>query len=158
MRDHSQAELTTFGRGNHRIELELDLDRVGLFRDAKQTRQPQHVSVYWQPWLAKRDRAHDVGRLATDTSECHQILHGLGNLSPVMINKLTRTFDDALSLVPEQPKRTDQNLNFFWVGNRQRLCVREAGKQAWSHLVDTNIGGLSRQDRRDQKLKRVFVS
>ena len=60
---------------DHRVELELDLDRIGLGRQPQAGRQPQHVGVDGQAGLAHGHAAHHVAGLAAHAREGDEVGH-----------------------------------------------------------------------------------
>ena len=59
--------------GRYAVELVLDLDRVGVFGQPEPARQPADVGVDGKAREVERHAAHDVGRLAPNSGQRHEV-------------------------------------------------------------------------------------
>ena len=158
MENEPEAEPTPAGGRQEAAEIALDLHRIILGGEPETTRQPSDVSVDRKAGEIERNRANHVGGLTPDSGEGHEVLDGLRHLALEPILERNRHRNEVLCLGPEKASRSD---DLFHHG---RISNREVGR-AWKpldhlghHHVDTYIGALSGEDRRDEELERVVVA
>ena len=84
MKNHAQAELAAFCRGDEGVELVLDFDRIPTFGggeplgEAESLGAAQHVGVDGEPGQVEVHAADHVAGLATDAGQGDQVLERLG--------------------------------------------------------------------------------
>ncbi len=100
---------------------------------------------------------HNISCLSRDTRKGQKLLHRVWDASTVLLcNHLTRGFD-ALGLIPEKAARMDHLFEFCRIGLGESSSGPVFLEERRRNDVDHLIRALRRQDRRDQKLERVFV-
>ena len=155
--DQAQAQVAPLLGRHHRADLGLDLDRVGLTGEPDPPRQAGHVGVDRKARQPETNAKDDVGGLAPDPGQRHQVLHPRRHLAAVALDQRPGAADDGVGLGPEEAGWLDQLFDVDWVGVGRGGGVWVAGKERQRDLVDPLVSGLRGQDGRDQELQWVGV-
>ena len=121
---------------------------------AKPPRQPGNMGIHNDAWLAEGIAQHQVGRLAPDTRQGHELFLRVGNLAAEPIAHRLAEADKSPGLSAEEPGRPDQPLELGLVCGGVVAGRGISGEQRWSHLVDQPVRAPGRQDRRNQQFER----
>lgn len=137
-------------------QVELDLLRVIALRQSKSLRYTSHVSVHHNARVDPVRSSQDaVGSLATNAAELHEILHRLWNLPILLFRDRLAASDNALRFASEESCRSDLLFELLLVGVREILRSPVFLEERGSDHVHPDIRALRRENRRNQKLKRV---
>jgi mycothiol synthase len=115
------------------------------------------MGVDGEPGEIEADATHDVGRLAPDTRQRHEILEARRHLAAKALFDGGGHADDALRLVLVEACRSDQLGDLAWISCGEVGGCRVAAEQLWGHQVDAHVRGLGRQDRRHEQLPRAAM-
>jgi hypothetical protein len=139
---------------------EIALDPVGILLPGQSEAvcEAEHVGVDRDALhLAERVADHDVGGLAGDSGQADEALHRVGHLPAVLGDDHAGSAHDRLRLVAEEACGPDDLLHLVRVRSGQVLRFREALEEDGRHLVHAHVGGLSREDDRDEQVVRRVV-
>ena len=129
----------------------LDFFRVGLARNPKSMREPDHVGVDDDSLVFMKGVAENhVRRLPAHARQPVQFFHRVGNAPAVLGNDGAGRAANALRFAP---KKTSRANHFFQSGRRcfrvigRTAVLREQGRRDGVHSL---VGALSGQNRGDQ--------
>ena len=103
MVDHQVREDRPIFLWNQLHEILLDLVGTGLLCETKPRGDTLHVRVHYYPFVyTERVAEHDVGGLASDAGNLHQLSHGSRNRVVVPLCQRLTHPDQRFRLVPEE--------------------------------------------------------
>ena len=118
---------------------------------------PEHMTVDGQSRHSKRMAQHDVRRLAADTWQRDERVQVGRDLAPMLVEEHVGHADDRLRLLPKEPGLEDQPFDFDRHSRRQCTGVGVLREQRRRDHVDSQIGGLRREDCGYEQLEGVAV-
>ena len=133
----------------------LDLDRVGLVGPAEAAGQPADVGVDGDARDAEAVAEDDVGGLAADPGQGHQVVEPRRHLAVVPLDEGGAQLEQRVGLGPEEAERADDLLEVLARGGRHRRRVGVGREQGRADGVDPAVGGLGAEDGDDEQLERV---
>ena len=154
MEDQHVAEHRPVLAGEERPDLVLDGDRVRLLGPAQPAGDAPEVGVDRDPRDTEGVAEDDVGGLATDARQLDEVLEAARDLSPVVRDEGLPETDDGARLGAVEAGRSQDLLHLLRHGGGEVGGRRVAREEGRGHLVDPDIGRLSREDRRDEQLQR----
>jgi hypothetical protein len=101
------AETDLYLVGDQRIQVKLNLVRIGLGCEFQALSDAGHMGIYTDGGLAKGVAPQDVGSLSPHTWQGHEILDSLWNLATEPVAERLTTRPDGLGLVPVKPGRVN---------------------------------------------------
>jgi hypothetical protein len=100
---------------------------------------------------------HDIPRLPSHPRQPKNLLHGLRNLAPKLLDHNPRRALNRLRLIPKKSCSPNQLLQLRQRSRSHSLRSRERLEQRWSDKIHPNIRALRRQNRRHRQLPRIPV-
>src|SRR4029077_1162316 len=144
---------------NNLDQVLLDLFRVRILRQVEALREPLHVRVHHNAGRdPERCAQHNVRRLPRYPRQRQQLLHRVRHFASKFFHNHLAGPDNGLRFIAEKAGGANVLLKLFWVCVSERLRPRILWEKRRRHLIHTLIGALCRKNRRNQQLKRVFVS
>ena len=157
MQDHPQTERPPRGRGQKRVQLELQLHRIIEFGETKSLREACDVGVDRKAGKSEGDASYDIAGLAAHAGEGDEIVEVGRNLAIEAPEQRLGHADQASGLVLIEAGRVDDVLHLGRVRGRKINGCGESAEQCRRHHVDPGICGLRGQDGRSKKLEWVGV-
>ena len=114
-----------------RADLVLDLDRVGLVGPAEAAGQPAEVGVDGDAGDAEAVAEHDVGGLAADAGQRHQVVEPRRHLPVVPLDEGGAQLEQRVGLGAEEAERADDLLELLARGAGHRRRRRGRPRTAW---------------------------
>ena len=121
---------------------------------AEPAHEPAEVGVDGDAGHPERVAQHDVGGLAPDTGQGHQVGEPAGHLAVEALDDGGTEVDHRVRLGPEEAGRPKHGLHLVAVGAGERLGGGPAREQRGRDRVDHDVGRLGRQHRGDEQLQR----
>src|SRR5437762_6085428 len=103
VQDEAQAEAGPLLRRQHLRHLGFDFHRIAAFGQTEPSRQPFDVGVDREPRDAEGDAEHDVGGLATDARQRHEVFDPGWHLPVEALDQRRTGGDDRFGLDVEKP-------------------------------------------------------
>ena len=103
------------------------------------------------------DRAHDVAGLAPHAGQPDEVVELARHLAPEFLLELAGHAQQAARLRVEEARGADEAFELVGIGACEIGRRRVAREQLRRDLVDRLVGGLRREDGRDEELERPFV-
>ena len=123
-------------------------------RPSQASGQPAQVGVHRDPGQSEGLTEHDVGRLAADTWQVHQLFKRHWHFPVKAFTQLLTQALQACRLGTKEACGVDDPFQLGTIGTGEVGSCAKPGKQLRSHLVDPHVGALGAQNRRGQKLQR----
>src|SRR5216683_2332965 len=142
------------GRRQYPLKVALDLFGIGVARQAEPQRQPPYMRIDHETGLAEDMPKQDIGGLTPDARKRHQLFHRSRHLTGETFEDLARRTLQRFRLVPEEAGRDDKPFDSFRWRRRLRCNIGNFSKERRRTAVDTLVGALRRENRRDQALPR----
>src|SRR3954463_3128494 len=113
------------------------------------------MAIDRQSGNSERVTENDIGRLATNARQLHEILHCLWHLAAVVRHHFSGHPEKRPRLAAKEPGRLDLWFELRSGRFRKRLWIGIALEEGRRNLIDALVGALRREDGRDQELERV---
>jgi hypothetical protein len=155
--DHPMRQHRPVAPFEQRPDGVLDLDRVGFGGQLPAVHQPLKMGVDGYPGHVEGVAEDDVGGLAADPGQAHQVVQPAGHLAVVPLDELSTKVDQRVRLVPEEPGGPDHLLQRGPVRSGVVGGGRVPEEQLGSHLVDPLVGALRGEDGGHGQLQRPGV-
>ena len=129
-----------------RVQVQLDLDRVGLPGQSPSPHQALQVGVDGDPRHVERVAEHDIRGLAAEAGQGDQLRHGPWQLPVEPLQERLAQVDQGAGLVPVEARRLDQLLQLRPGCGRVVGGGSEAGEDGRGGQVDPDVRALCGQD------------
>ncbi|MCY1535937.1 hypothetical protein D9M68_713660 [compost metagenome] len=143
--------------GHEFFELAFDFQHVLAGGDAGAVGHAEDVRVHGHRGLAERGVEHHVGGLAAHAGQGFQRLAGLRHFAAVLLQQNLAGGDGVLRLRAEESDGFDVVRQARFAQRQQALRRAMLREELARGDVDRFIGGLRRQQHRDQQLERRVV-
>src|SRR5229473_1876453 len=150
----AHRERRPIGWRQYPLKVALDLFGIGVACQAEPPRQPPHMRIDYETGLAEDMPTQDIGGLTPDARKRHQLFHRSRHLTAETFEDLARRTLQRFRLVPEEAGRDDKPFDSFRRRRRHRCNIGNFSKERRRNAVDTLVGALRRENRRDQALPR----
>lgn len=128
-----------------------------MVRESESSRQTTDMGIDGQPGKSEDHTAHHVACLSTDSGQSHQVIEVVGNLAVESIHEALSHPDEVLRLALVEAGRPDDLFDSASIGSSQRRRIGIGSEECRRHHVDSDIGALSRQDRRCEEFERIAM-
>ncbi len=139
--------------GPQRHQVALDLHWIGVRGPAQTASQASQVRVDRDARQAEGLAQHDIGSLAPDAGQRHQLLQRSWHFTPEALAELLAQALQAGCLGAKEARRMDDPLELSPICAGEVLSRAVAREQFWRHLVHAHIRALRTQDGRSEQLK-----
>ena len=137
-------------------EILFDLHGISTLREAEPVRDAADVGVDDDAFVhAEGVAKNDVGRLAADSGQRHELPHGARNLSGVLLHEGAGHAPQGAGLVTVETRGTDVLLELLGGGVGVVFGLAVLREEALRHPVHLHIRGLGREHGRHQELEGV---
>ena len=134
----------------------LYLAHVFAFGNACAIGDAENVCVHGHCRLAKSGVQHHIRGFATDTRQAFQLGTGLRHFTTKLIEQDFTRGDDMGGFGAIKTDGFDGVAHFLFTQSQHRLRSGRHGIQHCRDFVHRHIGGLRRQQHRNQQLKRII--
>jgi hypothetical protein len=134
------------------LELGFDLVDILAGREAGPVADPEDVGVDRERLLAPGGVEHDVGGLAADAGQRFELAARARDLAAMLFDQRVAERDDVLRLGVEQADGPDRIAQRILPEIDHLPRAPDPLEQRARRDVDADVGGLRRQDHRDQQL------
>jgi hypothetical protein len=153
MEDEAQAEPCPLAWWHQSAEIGLDTCRVVRAGEPQATGDTRHVGIDDERRDAEGDAEDDVGGLAPDAAEPHQVLHAGRHLTSVARDQILGHLHQGAGLGPEETRGTDDVLDLGERGGREVFDGGVAGEEHGGDPVHALVSGPGAEDGGDQQLE-----
>jgi hypothetical protein len=143
--------------GHHLQQPQLDVERCLARGQTGAVADAEDMGVHRDRQLAEGDVQHHVGRLAADAGQRFERFPGARHLAAVLLDQDAAGFVQVPGLAAEQADGPDVRLDAFDTERAHLLRRRRQREQGARGLVDTDVGGLGRQQHGGEQLEHAAV-
>jgi hypothetical protein len=151
--DHAQGVARPLVARDERHQISLDPVRIVLRAQAEALVHALHVGIDGEARDPERDAQHQVGGLAGDTAQGHQLLQAARHLALEVFHDVARGRLDRTGLLSEETGAAHQPLDLLRIGVGQGCGAAVVEEQLRRHLIHLLVGALCGEDRGNQQLE-----
>ena len=151
--DEEMGEARPVRAWHDALQVALDLHGVLVSRQAKSLRKPAHVGIDDDPLRVAELGGDDVGGLARDAGQLHEIGERPRNLAVELLDEHPHGASDRLRLLAEEPGRIDVSLELLDGHREVVLGLPVLGEERGRHPVHVHVRRLRREHHRDEELE-----
>src|ERR1700747_1469672 len=139
-------------------QIGFDFLGICIFRQIQAAGNPLHVRIDNDPGCnSKRSSQHHVRSLPSHAGKREDFLHRSRHLAVTFLHDFLARTDDGFCFVMVKAGRTDFLLDIVRIRVGERRWSRILLEKTGRNHIHALIGGLRRENRRDQKLKRIVM-